>query len=86
MSSLQILQPISTLLVAHLRKQVSAKSAMICQPNIGDVIVYDRSSKRPHGHIQIFDGTNSITASVREQHQPIQWCLCLYDMARFENT
>ncbi|KTF07101.1 hypothetical protein MGSAQ_001403 [marine sediment metagenome] len=27
-----ILQPISTPLVAHLRKQVSAKSAMICQP------------------------------------------------------
>ena len=28
---------------------------------VGDVIVYDRSSKRPHGHIQIFDGTNWIS-------------------------
>ena len=26
-----------------------------------DVIVYDRSSKRPHGHIQIFDGENWIS-------------------------
>jgi hypothetical protein len=32
MSSLQILQPISTPLVARLIKQVSAKSVMICQP------------------------------------------------------
>ncbi|SNT70559.1 CHAP domain-containing protein [Psychrobacter sp. LV10R520-6] len=28
---------------------------------VGDVIVYDRSSKRPHGHIQIFDGTDWIS-------------------------
>ena len=28
---------------------------------VGDVIVYDRSSKRPHGHIQIFDGENWIS-------------------------
>jgi hypothetical protein len=25
-------------------------------PQVGDVVVYDRSSKHPHGHIQIFDG------------------------------
>ncbi|WP_201558951.1 CHAP domain-containing protein [Psychrobacter sp. 72-O-c] len=28
---------------------------------VGDVIVYDRSSKRPHGHIQIFDGKDWIS-------------------------
>lgn len=28
---------------------------------VGDVIVYDRSSKRPHGHIQIFDGTDWVS-------------------------
>ncbi|WP_367105679.1 CHAP domain-containing protein [uncultured Psychrobacter sp.] len=26
-------------------------------PQIGDVVVYDRSPGRPHGHIQIFDGS-----------------------------
>ncbi|WP_201617316.1 CHAP domain-containing protein [Psychrobacter urativorans] len=26
------------------------------QPQVGDVVVYDRSSRHPHGHIQIFDG------------------------------
>ncbi|WP_182406993.1 CHAP domain-containing protein [Psychrobacter sp. GP33] len=28
---------------------------------IGDVVVFDRSSKHPHGHIQIFDGSNWIS-------------------------
>ena len=28
---------------------------------VGDVIVYDRSSKRPNGHIQIFDGKDWIS-------------------------
>ena len=28
---------------------------------VGDVIVYDRSSRRPHGHIQIFDGTDWVS-------------------------
>lgn len=31
------------------------------QPQVGDVVVYDRSSKHPHGHIQIFDGSNWIS-------------------------
>ncbi|MBP2280123.1 hypothetical protein RCH20_000475 [Psychrobacter sp. PL15] len=31
------------------------------QTQVGDVIVYDRSSKRPHGHIQIFDGTDWVS-------------------------
>jgi len=26
------------------------------QPQVGDVVVFNRSSGRPHGHIQIFDG------------------------------
>lgn len=30
-------------------------------PQVGDVIVYDRSSKHPHGHIQIYDGSNWIS-------------------------
>ena len=28
---------------------------------VGDVIVYDRSSRRPHGHIQIFDGNSWVS-------------------------
>ncbi|MGP4962976.1 CHAP domain-containing protein [Psychrobacter celer] len=28
---------------------------------VGDVIVYDRSSRRPHGHIQIFDGNGWVS-------------------------
>lgn len=28
---------------------------------VGDVVVFDRSSKHPHGHIQIFDGSNWIS-------------------------
>lgn len=31
------------------------------QPQVGDVVVYDRSSKRPHGHIQIFDGRDWVS-------------------------
>ncbi len=31
------------------------------QPQIGDVVVYDRTSRRPHGHIQIFDGTDWVS-------------------------
>ena len=30
-------------------------------PQVGDVVVYDRSSKRPHGHIQIFDGSGWVS-------------------------
>jgi len=30
-------------------------------PQVGDVVVYDRSSKHPHGHIQIYDGSNWIS-------------------------
>ncbi len=31
------------------------------QPQVGDVVVYDRSSNRPHGHIQIFDGSDWVS-------------------------
>lgn len=30
-------------------------------PQIGDVVVYDRTSSRPHGHIQIFDGNDWVS-------------------------
>lgn len=30
-------------------------------PQVGDVVVYDGSSKHPHGHIQIFDGNDWIS-------------------------
>ena len=30
-------------------------------PQIGDVVVYDRTSRRPHGHIQIFDGNGWVS-------------------------
>ena len=30
-------------------------------PQVGDVVVYNRSSKHPHGHIQIFDGRDWIS-------------------------
>ena len=30
-------------------------------PQVGDVVVYDRSSKHPHGHIQIYDGSSWIS-------------------------
>lgn len=30
-------------------------------PQIGDVVVYNRSAKHPHGHIQIFDGNNWVS-------------------------
>ncbi|WP_201586410.1 CHAP domain-containing protein [Psychrobacter jeotgali] len=30
-------------------------------PQIGDVVVYNRSSNRPHGHIQIFDGNDWVS-------------------------
>ena len=30
-------------------------------PQIGDVVVFDRSSKHRHGHIQIFDGSNWVS-------------------------
>ena len=30
-------------------------------PQVGDVVVYDRTSRRPHGHIQIFDGNNWVS-------------------------
>ena len=31
------------------------------QPQVGDVVVYDRSGKHPHGHIQIFDGRDWVS-------------------------
>lgn len=31
------------------------------QPQVGDVVVYDRTSRRPHGHIQIFDGNDWVS-------------------------
>ncbi|MFC6204671.1 MULTISPECIES: CHAP domain-containing protein [Psychrobacter] len=31
------------------------------QSQVGDVVVYDRSSKHPHGHIQIFDGNGWVS-------------------------
>ena len=31
------------------------------QPQIGDVVVYNRTSSRPHGHIQIFDGNDWVS-------------------------
>ncbi len=30
-------------------------------PQVGDVVVYDSSSKHPHGHIQIFDGADWVS-------------------------
>lgn len=30
-------------------------------PQVGDVIVYNRSGRHPHGHIQIFDGQNWVS-------------------------
>jgi hypothetical protein len=30
-------------------------------PQVGDVVVYDRSSKHRHGHIQIFDGSSWVS-------------------------
>ena len=30
-------------------------------PQVGDVVVFDRSSKHRHGHIQIFDGSNWVS-------------------------
>ncbi len=30
-------------------------------PQIGDVVVYNRTSSRPHGHIQIFDGSDWVS-------------------------
>ena len=31
------------------------------QPQVGDVVVYNRTSSRPHGHIQIFDGNDWVS-------------------------
>ncbi len=31
------------------------------QPQVGDVVVYNRTSSRPHGHIQIFDGSSWVS-------------------------
>lgn len=31
------------------------------QPQVGDVVVFNRSSRHPHGHIQIFDGTDWVS-------------------------
>ena len=31
------------------------------QPQVGDVVVYNRTSNRPHGHIQIFDGNDWVS-------------------------
>jgi cell wall-associated NlpC family hydrolase len=31
------------------------------QPQVGDVVVFDRTSRRPHGHIQIFDGNGWVS-------------------------
>ena len=31
------------------------------EPQVGDVVVYDRTSSRPHGHIQIFDGNDWVS-------------------------
>ncbi|MGM8884754.1 CHAP domain-containing protein [Psychrobacter sp. 1U2] len=31
------------------------------QPQVGDVVVFNRSSRRPHGHIQIFDGNGWVS-------------------------
>ena len=31
------------------------------QPQVGDVVVYNRTSNRPHGHIQIFDGRDWVS-------------------------
>ncbi len=38
-----------------------AKISNHMPPQIGDVVVYDRSSKHPHGHIQIFDGSDWVS-------------------------
>ena len=38
-----------------------AKISNNMPPQVGDVVVYDRSSKHPHGHIQIFDGNDWIS-------------------------
>lgn len=31
------------------------------QPQVGDVVVFNRTSSRPHGHIQIFDGSGWVS-------------------------
>ncbi|MGM8870891.1 CHAP domain-containing protein [Psychrobacter sp. 2Y5] len=31
------------------------------QPQVGDVVVFNRTSSRPHGHIQIFDGNGWVS-------------------------
>ena len=31
------------------------------QPQVGDVVVFNRTSSRPHGHIQIFDGRDWVS-------------------------
>ena len=38
-----------------------AKISNDMQPQVGDVVVFNRTSSRPHGHIQIFDGSTWVS-------------------------
>ena len=40
------------------------------QPQVGDVAVFNRSSKNPHGHIQIFDGSQWVSDFVQSKFSP----------------
>lgn len=39
-------------------------------PQVGDVVVYNRSAKHRHGHIQIFDGSNWVSDFVQRNKSP----------------
>ncbi|AWT48557.1 CHAP domain-containing protein [Psychrobacter sp. YP14] len=39
-------------------------------PQVGDVVVYNRSSKHPHGHIQIFDGNTWVSDFIQPRKNP----------------
>ena len=40
------------------------------QPQIGDVAVFNRSSKNPHGHIQIYDGSQWVSDFKQNKFSP----------------
>lgn len=40
------------------------------QPQVGDVAVFNRSSKNPHGHIQIFDGSQWVSDFKQSKFSP----------------
>lgn len=40
------------------------------QPQVGDVVVFNRSAKNPHGHIQIFDGNRWVSDFKQPKFSP----------------